>query len=168
MGTTTTRVDPEDVAKAEILAEGGIDDLDGHGDEGPALAADVGLGAAGADVVVVGQIDIEAQLLGDGAERRAVVAEGLAVPRVRAVHGPDLEPRRHVPQHVLAQQVRRRVRLVPPVLVVRHREGELPVPEVVGRRGPVVQPLEEVPPREEPLVEGPHQLWVGGLEGEGA
>jgi hypothetical protein len=48
------------VLEAEIAAQRSIQNLDGHGHETPALAADGGLVTARADVVVVGQIDIKA------------------------------------------------------------------------------------------------------------
>lgn len=163
MGTTAARVDPEDVAEAKVVAQGGVDDLDGHDHEAPAAGADVGLVAAGTDLVVVGQVDVEAELLGEGPEGRGR-AQGLAVARVRAVDGADLEARRQQAQHVLAQEVGRREGLVAQVRVVGQREGELAVPEVVGRRRAVVQPLEQVPPREQPLVKRPHQLRVRRLQ----
>lgn len=92
MGAATARVDPQDVPEAEVVAQRGVDDLDGHGHELPAFEADVGLVAARADVVVVGQIDVEAELLGEGLEG-ALVPQRLAVARVGRVYGTDLETR---------------------------------------------------------------------------
>lgn len=92
VGAAAARVHPEDVAEAEVVAQRGVDDLDGHGHELPALEADVGLVAARAHVVVVGQIDVEAELLRERLEG-ALVPQRLAVARVRRVHGPDLETR---------------------------------------------------------------------------
>jgi hypothetical protein len=42
--------------------ERGVDDLNGHGHEGPAAMADLGAVAAAAHVVVVRHVDIEDQL----------------------------------------------------------------------------------------------------------
>jgi hypothetical protein len=50
------------VFEAKVISQCHINDLDGHGHELPALVADCGLVAARSDVVVVGQIDIKAQL----------------------------------------------------------------------------------------------------------
>lgn len=87
-----TRVDPENVLEAEIVTESRVDDLDGHGDEGPAFLANVCLVAAGADVVVVCQVDVEDQFLGDRLEE-AGFAEGFAVAWVGAVDGSNFEAR---------------------------------------------------------------------------
>ena len=84
------RVHPQDVLEPKVLPQRRVDHLDRHRREGPALAADVRLVAARADVVVVRQIDIEAELLGDRLEGR-LVAEGLAVAGVGGVDGADLE-----------------------------------------------------------------------------
>lgn len=54
VGAAAAGVDPQDVREAEVLAQRGVNDLDGHCGEGPAFSADVGAGAAGADFVVVG------------------------------------------------------------------------------------------------------------------
>ena len=86
------RVHPQDVLEAEVLAQRRVHHLDGHGDEAPALGADVGAGAARAHLVVVRQIDVEDQLLGQGPEG-ASGPERLAVPGVRAVYRADLEAR---------------------------------------------------------------------------
>lgn len=101
VGAAAARVDPEDVAEAEVVAQGGVEDLDGHGHELPALEADVGLVAARAHVVVVGQIDVEAELLGEGLEG-ALVPQRLAVARVRRVDGADLETRGELGYDVLS------------------------------------------------------------------
>jgi hypothetical protein len=68
VGTTTTRVHPHDVLEAKVLSQGRVDDFYGHGHELPALVADIDLVAARSHVVVVCQIDIEAELLGYGVE----------------------------------------------------------------------------------------------------
>lgn len=64
VGTTPTRVDPHDVLEAEILAQCLVHHLDGHCDELPTLDANVCLVAACPDIVVVREIDIEAELFG--------------------------------------------------------------------------------------------------------
>lgn len=102
VGAAAARVHPHDVAEAEVLAQGHVDDLDGHGDELPAPVADVGLVAARADVVVVRQVDVEAQLLGQRLER-ARVPQRLAVARVRRVHRSDLETGGELAEDVLAE-----------------------------------------------------------------
>lgn len=102
VNTSTARVDPHDMLKAKVLAQCVIDDLDGHGHELPALIADVGFVTAGTDVVVVCQVDIKAQLLGNGLQR-AGVAHRLAVARVCVVYGSDFESGGHEAEHVLSQ-----------------------------------------------------------------
>lgn len=87
---TSSRVHPQDVPEAEVLAQRHVHHLDGHRDELPAPVADVGLVAARPDVVVVRQIDIETQLFGQRLER-ARVSQRLAVARVRSIYGSDLE-----------------------------------------------------------------------------
>ena len=185
VGTTSTRVHPHDVAEAKVLAEGEVDNLDGHGHELPAFVADVGLVAAGTDVIVVCQIDIEAQLLGEGLEG-SVAAQGLAVARVGCVDGADFETGGHEAEDVLAEaacdglgntgltepvylernhvQVCCRKGLVSQVGIVLQGEGKLSVAKVVCRRGAVVEPLEEVAPGEETLVEEAHDLGIRGGE----
>ena len=78
--------------EAEVLPERGIRDFDGHDDESPALVADVCLVAARSNLVVVRQIDIENELLGQRPEDGGF-AQGLAVARVRGVDGADFETR---------------------------------------------------------------------------
>ena len=56
---STTRVDPHDVLETEIVSQRGVDDFDSHSDERPTLVTDVGFIAAGSDLVVICQIDIE-------------------------------------------------------------------------------------------------------------
>ena len=90
--------------EAEIFAQRRVDHLDGHGDELPAFAADVGFVAARADVVVVGQIDIEAEFFGQGTEGGRV-AQGLAVARVGGIDGADLETGGHEAEDVFAEAV---------------------------------------------------------------
>lgn len=72
VGTSASGVYPHDVFEAEILPQGRVDDLDRHDHEPPALGADVRLVAARPDLVVVRQIDIEAELLHEGPEGAAV------------------------------------------------------------------------------------------------
>ena len=68
VNTTAARVNPEDVVVTKVVPQCCIENLDSHRGKFPALVADVGFVAACSDVVVVGQIDIEAQLLGHGLE----------------------------------------------------------------------------------------------------
>lgn len=105
------RVHPHDVLEAKVLAQRHVHDLDGHGDELPAPAADVGLVAARADVVVVRQIDIEAQLLGQRL-KGARVPQRLAVPRVRRVHRSDLETGWELSEDVLTKPIEKRKHVV--------------------------------------------------------
>ena len=90
VSTSPSRVHPHDMLKPEIFTQRHINDFDRHGDELPALDANVGVVAACSDVIVVRQIDIEAQFLGEGLEGGRV-AEGLAVARVGGIDGADLE-----------------------------------------------------------------------------
>ncbi len=92
VGTSSTRVDPEDVPETKIILERGIHDLDGHGDEGPASTADVGLGATGPDLIIVRQIDIEDQFLAERTEI-ARLAQRLAIAWIGGVDGTNLESR---------------------------------------------------------------------------
>lgn len=103
--TSATGVNPHDVLEAKVVSQRRVDDLDRHGHECPALVADVGLVAAGTNVVVVRQVDIEAQLLGEGLEGGRV-AERLAVARVGGVDGADFETRRHEAEDIFAQASR--------------------------------------------------------------
>jgi hypothetical protein len=74
----TAGVDPEEVAEGELVAEGGVEDADGDGDECPAALADVGGGAAGADGVVVCHVDVKDKL---ALERgKGAGSDGLPVP----------------------------------------------------------------------------------------
>lgn len=57
-------------------------------------------------------------------------------------------------------QISRCERLVSKVGIVLKGEGELAVAKVVGWCRAMVQPLEEIPPREETLVEAAHDLGI--------
>lgn len=63
VGTSSSRVHPHDVVEAKVVSQSHVDNLDGHGHELPALVADGGLVTACSNVVVISQIDIEAELL---------------------------------------------------------------------------------------------------------
>lgn len=102
VSTATARVDPEYVLEAKVVPQRRVEDLDGHGHELPALVANVGLVAARADVVVVCQVDIEAEFLGEGPEGGRV-AEDLAIARVGGVDGADFYTRWHQAEDVLAE-----------------------------------------------------------------
>ena len=68
MGSSTARVDPHDVLEAKVVSQGCIYDFDSHSDKRPTFVADVGFVAAGSDLVIVCQIDIEDKLFGHGPE----------------------------------------------------------------------------------------------------
>ena len=158
VGAAPARIHPQHVPEAQVVPQGGVQDADGDGDELPAAQADISLIAARAHVIVVSQVDVEDQLLGQRPE--GSLSQRLAVARVGAVHGADLEAARVQAQDVTAQGLERRERLVAQVGVVLQREGELAVAKVVARHGRVVQPLKELSPGEQPLVEGVHHLRV--------
>lgn len=67
--TSSSRIHPHDMLEAKVLAQRHIHYLDSHGDELPTAVADIGLVAARTDLVVVRQIDIEAQFLGQRFKR---------------------------------------------------------------------------------------------------
>lgn len=121
--------------------------------------ADVRAGAAGADVVVVGHIDIEDEFFRDGPES-AGFSEGLAVARVGGVDGADFETRGEHLDALLAEEVGGREGLVAQIGVVGEGEGEFAVGEVRRGRGRMVEPLEEVAEGEEALVEGAYDFGV--------
>lgn len=148
MHATAARIDPEDVCEAKVVTEGGVNDFDGHGGEGPAFAADVGFGAARADVVVVCQVNIEDDLFGERPEGGGF-AEGFTVAWVGGVDGSDLEAGWVQAENVFAEEVGGRVRLVTEVGVVGERESEFSVGEVVRWFDSVVEPLEELAEGEE-------------------
>lgn len=106
MNTTATRVYPEDMVEAKILSQCGIDNLNAHGYELPALVTDVRLVAARADVVVVRQVNIEAQLLRDRLEDRRR-PDRPAISGIRRVDRSNLDTSRHQPQHVFAKSVQK-------------------------------------------------------------
>ena len=81
MRASPPRVHPQDMDKPEIFPERTIDDADRQCHEPPAPPTDIGLGAAGTYVVVVSQVNVEAEFFGDGLECRAV-GELLPVARV--------------------------------------------------------------------------------------
>ncbi len=73
MDTSTSGVNPDEMFVAQVVAEGGADDLDGHCHKLPTFVTDVCLVTARSDIVVICQIDIETQLLGKGAEAGLVL-----------------------------------------------------------------------------------------------
>ena len=79
--------------EGQVVPQGRIDDLDGHGNEGPTFVTDVGLIATGPNVVVVGQIQIEDQLFVQRSEVTGF-AQGLAIAWVGGIDRTDLESRR--------------------------------------------------------------------------
>ena len=58
--------DPQAVGKAKVLVEGGVHDRHRSRHKGPAPGADVAARAAGADIVVISQVDVKYQLPLDG------------------------------------------------------------------------------------------------------
>ena len=90
------RVHPEEVLEAEVLAQGPVQDLEGERHELPALVADGRAGAAGPDVVVVGHVNVEDELLLE----RLEVADLVVVARPRVVHGADVDLVGEPPQHL--------------------------------------------------------------------
>lgn len=148
--TSTAREDPDAVLDAKVLPDGHIDHVDGQRDELPALGADGGPAAARADVVVVGEVNVEHHLLRHGLHE--ALGDRLPVLGLHRIHRPDLETRRVHLHHLLLELGRvleRRVPLVRPVLVL---ERKLPVCEVVGRHTGVAQPLEKQVEWEKVLV----------------
>lgn len=161
----SAREDPDAVAHAEVVAQRRVDDGDGEGDELPAFATDGGATAAGADVVVVGEVDVEHKLLGQGPHE--ALGDGLAVLGLDRVDGAHLEPGRVGPHHLVLELggvLEGQVALVGAVLVL---EGELAVREVVGGHAGVRQPLEEQVEGHEVLVVVPH-VCLGGPVGDDA
>lgn len=63
VGTSSSRVHPHDVVEAKVVSQSHINNFDGHGHELPAFVADSSLVTACSNVVVISQIDIEAELL---------------------------------------------------------------------------------------------------------
>lgn len=102
MGSSSPGVYPHDVLKAKVFSQRGIDDLDRHGHELPALVAYVCLVAACSDVVVVRKIDIEAQFFGERFECCGI-PQRLSVTRVRVVDGSNFEPGGHEAENVLLE-----------------------------------------------------------------
>ena len=68
VGSSSSGVDPHDVLEPKIIPQGDIDNLDRHSHELPALVANIGLVATSSNIVIISQVDIEAQLLGEWLE----------------------------------------------------------------------------------------------------
>jgi hypothetical protein len=88
------------VLEAKVLSQSKIYDLDGHRDELPALVADLRLGAAGTDLVIIRQIDIETELLPNRLEL-AGVPQRLLVAGAGGVYGADFESSRDEADDIL-------------------------------------------------------------------
>lgn len=153
MHASASRIHPQQMPEPKILPQRLIDDLYRQRREDPALWANLCLLATRPHVIIVGQIDIEDQLLGDGAES-ALLADGLAIARVERVLGPDLEADGRHLQTLFAEGVGGGEGLVADVGVVGEDEGEFAVHELGLRRGGGVEPEEEGPEGEEALVKG--------------
>lgn len=143
----------------KVLAERNIRDLDCHCDKLPALVANVCLIAACSYIVVVCEIDIEAQFFGQRPEGREIL-ELFPIAWIRAVDRTDVKSRRNVVKDILAHEVSCGKGLVSPYGVVLKRVGEFSMRKVVGWRRAVIQPLEEISPGEEALIECAHDLGV--------
>lgn len=63
MNTSPAGEHPQQMLEAEILPQGGVQDLAGYVHEFPAFVANVGARAAGSDLVVIRHVDIEHHLL---------------------------------------------------------------------------------------------------------
>ena len=61
MDATAAGKDPEKVFEPEVVAKRPVEDFDGDCHQFPALFAHLRAGAARADVVVVGHVDVEAE-----------------------------------------------------------------------------------------------------------
>jgi hypothetical protein len=59
MGSSPSRVHPQDVLEAKIIPQSNVNNFDGHCNELPALIADIRLVTTCPDIIVIGQIDIE-------------------------------------------------------------------------------------------------------------
>lgn len=94
VNTSSARVHPQDVFEAEVVPQCPIKDLDRHGHKLPTLDADIGLVAARSDLVVVRQVDIEAQLLGKGLECSRI-SQCLTVAGVSCVDRADFKAGGH-------------------------------------------------------------------------
>lgn len=86
--------------EAKVFSQRKIYDLDGHCDELPALVADLRLGAAGTDLVVIRQIDIETEFLSNRLEL-AGVPQRLLVAGASGVYGADFESSRNKADDIL-------------------------------------------------------------------
>lgn len=104
VGTTSTRVNPHNVLEAEIVTQRLVYHLNSHSDELPALDADICLVAACPNIIVICQIDIEAELFSQGPEGGQVL-ELFSVAWVGGVDGADFETRRQQAQDVFADAV---------------------------------------------------------------
>ena len=93
------RVHPEEVLEAEVLAQGPVQDLEGERHELPALVADGRARAAGPDVVVVGHVNVEDELLLEWLE----VSDLVVVARPGVVHGADVDLVGEAPQHLFPE-----------------------------------------------------------------
>ncbi|KAI3494657.1 hypothetical protein L1887_40473 [Cichorium endivia] len=162
MDTTTTRIDPEQMLEAEILAQRLVEHLHRDGDKRPATLADALTRTACAHLVVVRHVDIEYQLALHGLERSLL--HGFAVFGLGRVDRANLESRRVEATHLFLELVGGRERVVTQVGLVLERKGELAVREALGGRHVrqiVVEPGEELLPRKETAVEAEHGHGVG-------
>lgn len=129
MSTSPSGINPKNVLEAKVFPQSGINDFDGHGDEGPALLADVGAGTTCPDLVIVGHVNIEDQLLGDGTEG-AGLSEGFPVAGICRVDRPDFETGRGELHALFPELIGRNKRLIPDVGVVRQDKGEFAIAKV--------------------------------------
>lgn len=94
VSSSSSRVDPHDMLETKIVSQRNINHFDCHSNELPALIADVGFVTAGANIIVIRQIYIKAQLLSYGSESGGF-AESLSIARIGAVYWADFESRWH-------------------------------------------------------------------------
>jgi hypothetical protein len=159
VSSTTPRVHPHNMLKPKVVPQRHIHDLDRHCNELPAPNTDIRLVAAGSNIIVIRQIDIETQLLRDRLKRRRS-PQCLPISRVRRIYRPNLKTRRHQAQYVTSQQFGIRKALITQVGIIGQGECEFAVREVVAGHRAVVQPLEQGAPGEQALVERAHDFWV--------
>jgi hypothetical protein len=76
--------------ESEIIPQSYVDNLDSHRNELPTFITDVCLVAASSNVIVVSQINIEAQFLGNWFEG-VCFPKSFALSRICTIHGSDFE-----------------------------------------------------------------------------
>ncbi|KAI0563975.1 hypothetical protein FGB62_32g139 [Gracilaria domingensis] len=157
----SARVHPQDVAKAKVVAQRGVDDARGQRHVLPVLVAHArGAhgGHVGHDVLVVGHVNVEDELLLHGRQRDL---QRVLVGRRLVVHGANVDLDGRARLELLQQLVAVGEGLPADVDVAGEREGDLAVRKRV--RGAEAEPAREERQREEARIV-PAQLGrqVGG------